>query len=55
MAEISKIGSKNSNMLENASQHIACDFDVSQALWTSHRRCMASQRVAGRIDTSIGL
>ena len=20
-------------MLENASQHIACDFDVSQALW----------------------
>ena len=29
----SKIGSKNSNMLENAWQHITCDFDVSQVLW----------------------
>ena len=29
----SKIGSKNSNMLENASQHIACNFTVSQELW----------------------
>ena len=28
----SKIGSKNSNMLENASQSIACYFDASQGL-----------------------
>ena len=28
----SKIGSKNSNMLENASQIIACYFDASQGV-----------------------
>ena len=28
----SKIGREITNMLENASQHIACDFDTSQGL-----------------------
>ena len=38
---------QNSNMLENTSQHIACNFDVSQELWNFPRGCTASQRVAG--------
>ena len=48
----SKIESINSNMLENASQHIACDFDVSQQLWNvpSGMVCDASRslRIAGK-------
>ena len=45
----SKIGSKILNMLEFASQSIACDFATSQERYigTSHRRCTASHRVAG--------
>ena len=34
-------------MLENASQHIASDFDVSQELWNVPSGCTALQRVAG--------
>ena len=41
MLRYATIGSKISNMLENASQSIACYFH------TFHRGCVASQRVAG--------
>ena len=33
-----KIGSRNSNRLENASHYIACNFDVSQDLWNTPSR-----------------
>ena len=42
-------------MLENTSQHITCNFDISQERFgTSHRRGTASQHVAGPYGTPEG-
>ena len=38
-------------MLEHASQHIACDFDVPRRFGTSHHECTALHRVAGPLST----
>ena len=43
----SKIWRKISNMLEDAWQSITGGYNTSQGFRTSHRRCAASQRVAG--------